>query len=215
MIFGGERATSPRPFLLLNYDMKHFSFASAIPLLQQGLCITRAAFRDCFVFRQIPQQVTANVVPMMTSLPAVVKDIFMAREQGPSYRDQLALVLPNGEVTGWTPSPEDTLANDWMIYDTLIVRVYQNAKQITRDELQAVIDANPTAKSVIIHVMGYTLGDDEEADKEELVENLIEDGLFLEANLTQLASQSGLNVVEVTITNTTEWEGIPQDKENG
>jgi hypothetical protein len=71
-----------------------------------------------FVFAQVPSIVGKDIIPKMTSLPQSVKDEFMRRGvESITYSNQLAIVYPDNTIHGWSPSPADFLAEDWIILD--------------------------------------------------------------------------------------------------
>ena len=104
------------------------NFSKALELLKQGKAITRNGGID-FIFMQIPSRIEANVVPVITSLPEAIKDIFIERfktekifqEQGIGvhyadhiqYINQFCIVSPSNIIQGWSPSPEDILSEEW------------------------------------------------------------------------------------------------------
>lgn len=102
------------------------SFGEAIVALKEGKRVQREGWngKGLFVFMQVPAEISKEIVPKMQSLPQAVKDEFVRRfedenEQVSSilYNDQLALVNTSNLVSGWSPSTNDTLANDWVILD--------------------------------------------------------------------------------------------------
>ena len=102
------------------------SFGNAIQALRDGKRVQRSGWngKDLFVFMQVPSEVPAEFVPRMSSLPKSVKAEFKRRFEDESaqidalyYNDQLALVNPSNLISGWAPSTNDALANDWIILD--------------------------------------------------------------------------------------------------
>ncbi len=101
-------------------------FGKAIEALRVGKRIQRSGWngKGLFVFMQFPATISKEIVPKMQSLPKSVKDEFQRRfdDLGQQidaiyYSDQMALVNPSNSITGWSPSPQDTLALDWVILD--------------------------------------------------------------------------------------------------
>jgi hypothetical protein len=94
-----------------------YNFGDAIAALKAGKRVAREGWngKGLFVFMPVPAQIPLETVPKMTSLPDSVKAEFARRGTGPAYSNQLALVKPNGEVNGWSPSTPDALADDWMV----------------------------------------------------------------------------------------------------
>ena len=103
------------------------SFGKAVEALKQGKRVCRDGWngKGLFVFEQVPSKVGWEIIPRMTSLPQSVKDEFERRfneteiygDLDIKYSNQLALVKPNNEINGWSPSTADSLANDWVILD--------------------------------------------------------------------------------------------------
>jgi len=102
------------------------TFGKAIEALKQGKRVCREGWngKGLFIFEQVPSKVPSEIVPKMTSLPQFVKDEFKRRFEGDSmtdgsikYNNQIALVKPNNEINGWSPSTSDSLAIDWIVLD--------------------------------------------------------------------------------------------------
>lgn len=89
----------------------------AIEALKAGKRVCRAGWngKGLFVFMQVPATIPPEVIPKMQSLPESVKEEFAARGGSISYSNQLALVKPDGQISGWAPSASDALAEDWII----------------------------------------------------------------------------------------------------
>ncbi len=93
------------------------NFGLAVNAAKNGKMITRKGWngKGMFVFRQVPAQVPATIIPKMSSLPQSVKDEFVKRGGDLSYSNQFALVKADNTINGWTPSGSDALAEDWII----------------------------------------------------------------------------------------------------
>ena len=99
------------------------SFGQAIDALKSGKMVKRQEHgENTFIFMQVPSTINKEVVPKMTSLPQSVKDEFERRFNDKQlqvseiyYSDQLAIVNPSNLIRGYSPSPEDALADDWVI----------------------------------------------------------------------------------------------------
>jgi hypothetical protein len=105
------------------YTMK---FSEAIEELKAGKMITCGLMhvRDQFVFMQIPSEIRSDIVPKMQSLPQSVKDKFQRRFEDPReflnsihYENQLAIVSSRNFISGWSPSAEDVLSDDWVVIE--------------------------------------------------------------------------------------------------
>ena len=95
------------------------SFGLAVQALEQGKRVSREGWngKGLFIFRQVPSEIEAEIVPKMQSLPQSVKDEFVKRGGNIRYKNQLAMVYPDNTVYGWVASPSDVLENDWCILD--------------------------------------------------------------------------------------------------
>ncbi|MEZ3440211.1 MW1434 family type I TA system toxin [Alistipes sp.] len=91
-------------------------FAEIIDRLNNGELFTRKKWEDrMLIAKQIPQEIPANVVPRMTSLPDAAKE----RLLGIHYHDQVLIIaMPKEEgaalATSYTPLWEDIFADDWV-----------------------------------------------------------------------------------------------------
>ena len=105
--------------------MKSLNFGEAIQALNEGKMVARQGWDNLFVFKQVPSMVDKDIVPKMTSLPDAVKKEFEFRFRKESnydiasicYSNQLAIVQKSNLIQGYSPSVEDSLANDWFIYE--------------------------------------------------------------------------------------------------
>ena len=108
------------------------NFGEAIEALREGKLLYREDWGELasFVFMQIPAVIDVDIiVPKMQSLPQSVKDEFLKRRKQelkkPTdvqfdkiyYYDQLAMVNSVNDITGYSPSPSDALAENWIILD--------------------------------------------------------------------------------------------------
>lgn len=96
------------------------SFGEALVALNNGLRIQRKGWngKGLFVFAQVPATIAQSVVPKMQSLPQTVKDEFISRGlDSIHYSNQLGLVDTSNNISGWSPSTGDALAEDWIILD--------------------------------------------------------------------------------------------------
>lgn len=108
---------------------ENLNFGQAIEALKQGKMVARQGWngKGLFVFMQVPAEINKSIVPKMQSLPQSVKDEFQRRfesqktkeipKEGIYYKNQLAMVDTNNQISGWAPSSSDTLAEDWVILD--------------------------------------------------------------------------------------------------
>lgn len=97
------------------------NFGEAIEALNKGAIIARKGWngKGLFVFKQVPADISVEIVPKMQSLPDSVKDVFVARQESGltelHYRNQMAMVYPDNNIYGWLASPSDVFAEDWYI----------------------------------------------------------------------------------------------------
>jgi hypothetical protein len=105
-------------------ELRDFGFA--IKALKEGKMVQRKGWngKGLFVFMQVPAEIGSNIIPIMQSLPQSVKDEFQLRVDNPtgevdsiSYNNQLALVDVSNNITGWSPSTSDALAEDWVVLE--------------------------------------------------------------------------------------------------
>lgn len=93
-------------------------FGTAIKLLKAGGAVCRADWRkdEKFVIKQVPAQITEDVIPNMQSLPQIAKDILMSRKEPHiDYTNQMLIINSDGHADSWLPSAEDIFARDWML----------------------------------------------------------------------------------------------------
>ena len=95
------------------------NIGQAIEALHQGKRVQRRGWNGTglFVFKQVPSEISEDVIPKMQSLPMTVKAEFARRGGSIRYENQLAIVYPDNFIYGWTPSVSDSLSDDWLILD--------------------------------------------------------------------------------------------------
>lgn len=93
-----------------------FGFSEALQELLKGGMVYRVGWsgKNLFVFRQIPAEITIDIIPNMQSLPEKVKAMFAVRGKSIKYNNQLAIVDMDNNIKGWSPTVSDCLASDWM-----------------------------------------------------------------------------------------------------
>lgn len=105
---------------------KNLTFGEAIFHIKCGKMLRRSGWngKNMFIFMQQPSTIHKSIVENMQSLPQTVKDEFKKRFNDPKeqidciyYSNQIAIVLPSNMINGWSPSPSDTLANDWELVE--------------------------------------------------------------------------------------------------
>lgn len=102
---------------------KNQTFGQAVEAIKQGKMVSREGWnsKGLFVFMGVPSEVPVEIIPKMTSLPAAVKKIVTNRGLPLRYQNQMAIVYPDNNIHGWTPSPSDDLATDWCIHSPYVV----------------------------------------------------------------------------------------------
>lgn len=98
--------------------LSEFDFGTAIKFLKAGGAVCRADWRkdEKFVVKQVPAQITEDVIPNMQSLPQIAKDILMSRKEPHiDYTNQMLIIHSDGRADSWLPSAEDIFARDWML----------------------------------------------------------------------------------------------------
>ena len=95
-------------------------FSEVLEALRNGERLVNASLssRSAYIVRQIPQTVSADVIPKMTSLPESAKE---ASKYGPiEYHDQVLLCEWDNETgktraTSYVPTWEDIFREDWTV----------------------------------------------------------------------------------------------------
>lgn len=98
--------------------------------VRKGLVEGKMFRRSCwqeehFIFRQVPAEIPAGVVPNMQSLPDSVKKFFLKTFNDVEnyqidaiyYNDQIAYVGFSNSIKGYAFTPEDVLADDWTEFE--------------------------------------------------------------------------------------------------
>lgn len=95
------------------------NFGKAIEALRQGKRIARKGWngKGMFVFKQIPAEISLDIIPNMQSIPRTVKDHMIKTGTTLKYTNQMAIVNSDGRVDSWVASSSDTFAEDWIILD--------------------------------------------------------------------------------------------------
>lgn len=109
-------------------------FEEVINKLSQGKCIARLSWNNGsmsnanFIFKQIPAEISIEIVPKMQSLPESAKSIFNQRFEltnfdghnnkfynSVKYINQIVKVDNYNNITYYNPSGEDIFAEDWFL----------------------------------------------------------------------------------------------------
>lgn len=83
--------------------------------------------KDTFIFMQVPATIPYEITQNMQSLPQSVKDELKRRYENSSipyqetfdirYRSQIAMMLPDGTIKGYSFSPSKVLSKNWIVLD--------------------------------------------------------------------------------------------------
>jgi hypothetical protein len=105
-------------------DKHTYNIGAAMQALEEGKRVRRLAWPSemVFVFRQVPAKINKKILPKMNSLPPSVKAYFKEKFETSEqdffyYKNQIALVKPDNQITGYSPTMEDLLSEDWLILD--------------------------------------------------------------------------------------------------
>lgn len=95
------------------------NIGQAIIGMKNGFMVARSGWngKNLFVFMQIPSTIPIDIIPKMQSLPQAVKDAFAKRGIPINYSNQMALVDADNNITGWSPSGSDAIAEDWFVFN--------------------------------------------------------------------------------------------------
>lgn len=115
----GYKSWSPKSMFEEAYrEVGTVNFGGAIDLLKAGLAVRRKGWngKGMFVVKQVPSHITGDIIPNMQSLPKVVKNILMSRENPHiDYTNQMLIINPDGRADSWVPSSSDVFAEDWEV----------------------------------------------------------------------------------------------------
>jgi hypothetical protein len=92
------------------------NYGDAIEHMRSGGRVQRVGWngKGMYVFKQVPSKVPAEYVAKMTSLPESVRDAMLEANVSPNYKNQMAIVTPDGSIDSWVASSSDTFAEDWI-----------------------------------------------------------------------------------------------------
>ena len=96
------------------------TFSEAIIALKQGNAVMRGDWvinraKTKFIFKQIPAEISLDIIPKMQSVPDRIKGIMIGTQTTLKYNDQIVSVDEDGVVNSWSANADDIFANDWMI----------------------------------------------------------------------------------------------------
>lgn len=129
------------------------NFGGVLLSLKHGFCARRQDWKpNTFVFMQVPAEIPLETIPKMQSLPEPVKAELAARNLPLRYSNQFALVGADNSINGWTPSPADVLAEDWVVLESNRPRLAPHQQRVVderadleerREKLRAFIESSP------------------------------------------------------------------------
>lgn len=103
------------------------NFGQAVDALKEGKCLSRSIWRGTdklFIFKQIPAEISKDIVPKMQSLPDSAKKQFQGAFESESlqinaiyYSCQIAIVGFSNVIHSYSASAEDIFAEDWEVYE--------------------------------------------------------------------------------------------------
>jgi hypothetical protein len=114
----GYISWSPKEIFEKTYKpMMNMSFGNAIDALKLGQLISRNGWNEkgLCVMKQIPAEISLDIIPNMQSLQQSLKDKLVADNNTIKYRNQMIIVNQDGTANSWTPSAEDVFADDWKV----------------------------------------------------------------------------------------------------
>ena len=99
-------------------DLSTFDFSFAVQWLKVLKCVRRTSWPEgTFVVKQVPADISSEIIPKMTSLPDSVKNLLLGRSADAAihYRNQMVQIDCNGIANAWQPNAEDVFADDWQV----------------------------------------------------------------------------------------------------
>ena len=95
------------------------NFGEAIEALKQGKLVAREGWngKGMFIMKQIPAEVSLEIIPKMQSVQPAAKTILLERGTPLKYENQMLIVKQNGVADSWVASSSDIFAEDWFILD--------------------------------------------------------------------------------------------------
>lgn len=92
-------------------------FGKAIEALKNGQLVTRGGWngKGMFIMKQIPAEISLEIIPKMQSVQQSAKDILIERGTTLKYCNQMLIIKTDGSADSWVPSSSDVFAEDWQI----------------------------------------------------------------------------------------------------
>lgn len=95
-------------------------FSEIIAALEQGKVVRRSGWngKSIVVFKQVPAQIGAGIIPTMQSLPEDAKEVILTTAGHIDYTSQCLIYnTVTGRADSWVPSSSDMFADDWSVID--------------------------------------------------------------------------------------------------
>lgn len=96
----------------------NISFSTALRLLSIGFIVRRRGWenKNLVVTKQIPAEITSEVIPNMQSLPSFAKELIMKGKGSIKYTAQCLIYdRETCRADSWSPTVADIFSNDWEI----------------------------------------------------------------------------------------------------
>lgn len=99
-------------------DLNLCKFEEIFPLVKRYSAVSRKSWNeDEFICKQIPADITSDIISKMQSLPTEVKEL-LSKLSCISYQDQIIKCnKTTGRISYYTPTGEDLFAEDWYLYN--------------------------------------------------------------------------------------------------
>ena len=97
-------------------SMGTFSFSVAITLLEKGFVLRREGWngKGLMVFKQVPTDIGAEIIPNMQSVPSEAKRLILDSAKHIDYTSQCLIYnRQTGRADSWVASISDIFAKDW------------------------------------------------------------------------------------------------------
>jgi len=93
------------------------NFGKAIEALKEGKLIYREGWngKGMFIMKQIPAEISLEIIPKMQSVQSRAKDILIERGTTLKYENQMLIIKQDGTADSWVASSSDIFAEDWCI----------------------------------------------------------------------------------------------------
>ena len=97
--------------------VRNLSFGEALEALKEGKALSRSGWAGLFIFKQVDNNIRIEAVYKMRSIPERIKVKIIKNGEDLNYTNQFCIVDSMNTIEGWSPSPEDICATDWVAED--------------------------------------------------------------------------------------------------